>query len=401
VKEELLRAVQALHPGMVAVRRDLHMHPEVLFDTARTAGLVARTLREAGLQVQEGVGRSGVVGLLRGALPGPVVALRADIDALAIGDRKSVPYRSTVEGAAHLCGHDAHTAMALAVARILAAWRDRLPGTVKFIFQPAEEAPSGGARAMIADGVLQEPRVERIFGLHVWPDLPVGTVGLQDGPTMAASDFFYLTITGKGGHAAMPHLSIDAVAVAAQAITALQQIVSRQVDPFDPVVLTLGMIRGGERPNAIAHDVTLGGSVRTLNDETRRLMPERIRQIVRGVTEAYGATFDLDYHWHVGPTVNEPVSTAMAERAGRWLLGPDRVVRLERPSMAGEDFSHFLREVPGCYFKVGCANPAKLPVYPLHHPLFDLDEDAMTAGALTAAGAILHALGLGPGGDGA
>lgn len=398
MRDWLTQAVREHYPSMVALRRDLHMHPEVLFDTHRTGGMVASALREAGLEVQEGVGRSGVVGLLKGGQPGPVVAFRADMDALAIGDRKEVPYRSTVDGAAHLCGHDGHTAMGLAVARILASIKGGLPGTVKFIFQPAEEAPSGGARAMIADGVLESPGVERIFGLHLWPDLPTGVVGLQDGPTMGASDFFYLTITGKGGHAAMPHMCVDSVAIAAQAVTALQQIVSRQVDPFDPVVLTLGMIRGGERPNAIAHDVTLGGSVRTLNEETRRQMPERIKQIVGGVCAAYGATYELDYRWHVGPTVNEPVSTAMVEQAGRWLMGHDRVVRLERPSMAGEDFSHFLREVPGCYFKVGCANPEKLPTYALHHPLFDFDEDAMITGALTAAGAILQALGAATGG---
>lgn len=387
------QAMERLYPQMVETRRDLHMHPEVLFETQRTAGIVAARLRALSLETREGVGRSGVVGVLKGALPGPVVGLRVDMDALAMTDRKTVPYRSRVEGAAHLCGHDAHTTMGMAVAEVLAGVRHRLPGTVKFIFQPAEEAPSGGALAMLADGVLEHPRVERVFGLHLWPDLPVGTVGYQEGPAMAASDFFSLTITGKGGHAAMPHLTVDAVAISAQVITALQQIVSRQIDPFNPVVLTLGMIHGGERPNVIAHDVTIGGSVRTLNEGTRQEIPERIKQITRGVTEAYGATFALDYRWHVGPTVNERESTRIVSAAAAQSLGATGAVELERPSMAGEDFSHFLREVPGCYFKVGCANPEKLPTYGLHHPLFDFDEEAMVCGAVVATRSVLLALG--------
>lgn len=389
----IIRTAREHYPQMVQTRRDLHMHPEVLFDTHRTSVMVAGRLRAAGLTVQEGVGKSGVVGLLQGGRPGPVIALRADMDALAIQDRKTVAYRSRADGAAHLCGHDAHTAMVLAAAEMLASIRDELSGTVKFIFQPAEEAPSGGARAMIADGVLENPNVDRIFGLHLWPDLPMGTVGIQDGPTMGASDYFFLSITGNGGHAAMPHLCVDAVAIAAQTVTALQQIVSRQIDPFDPAVLTLGMIKGGERPNAIAHDVTIGGSVRTLNETTRRLMPERIRQIVGGVTGAYGATFELDYRWHVGPTVNEPVSTAMVEQTAQQLLGADKVIRLEHPSMAGEDFSYYLAQVPGCYMKLGTANPEKMPTYGLHHPLFDFDEDAMQTGAAVAVGTVLKALG--------
>lgn len=386
-------AVENLFPEMVETRRDLHRNPEVLFETHRTASIVAARLRGLGLHVQEGVGRSGVVALLQGGRPGPVVGLRVDMDALAMTDRKTVEYRSQVEGAAHLCGHDAHTTMGMAVAEVLAAVKERLPGTLKLIFQPAEEAPSGGALAMLADGVLESPRVERIFGLHLWPDLPVGAVGYQEGPTMGASDFFFLTITGKGGHAAMPHQTIDSVAISAQVITALQQIVSRQIDPFNPVVLTLGMIHGGERPNVIAQDVTIGGSVRTLNAETRREMPERIKQVVGGVTEGFGATFSLDYRWHVGPTVNERVSTAIVAAAALEALGEDGAVELERPSMAGEDFSHFLREVDGCYFKIGCANPDKLPTYGLHHPLFDFDEDAMVHGSVVAVRSVLLALG--------
>lgn len=391
MRSEILARAEAIWPEQVRTRRDLHMHPEVHFEVHRTAGLVADRLRAMGLEVKTGVGRTGVVGTLRGRGPGKVVGLRADMDALAMLDRKDVPYRSTVEGACHACGHDGHTTMVLGAAEVLAGLRDRFDGEVRFIFQPAEENPSGGALAMMADGVLGG--LDAIFGMHLWPDLPAGTLAAQVGPTMAASDYCHITITGRGGHAAMPHLCVDSVTIAAQVITALQQVVSRQVDPFDSAVLTIGMIRGGERPNVIAHETEFSITLRTIHPETRDRLPGQIDAIVKGIAEGYGATGVTKWRHQTNITINDRASAELVRSTTADLLGPEAVSGLERPSMAGEDFGYFLEKVPGCYFKVDCRNEAMGFVHALHHPLFDFDERALTVGTVAAAGSLLKALG--------
>jgi amidohydrolase len=389
MRNQILTAARAIHPEQVALRRDLHMHPEVHFATNRTAGIVAERLRSLGLEVRTGVGKTGVVGILRGRRPGRVVALRADMDALAMQDRKSVPYKSQNEGACHACGHDGHTTMVLGAAQLLSGMRDQFDGEVRFLFQPAEENPSGGALAMIADGALEG--VDEAFGLHLWPDLPVGSVAAHAGPTMAASDYGYVTITGKGGHAAMPHLCIDSIAVAAQAIVSLQQVVSRQTDPLDSAVLTIGTIKGGERPNVVAHDVEFTMTLRTLSPASRERIPGQVEAVLDGVTRAYGATYAIRWMRQAIPTVNDPASAETVRAAAREVLGADRLVELA-PSMAGEDFGYMIAKVPGCYFKVGAANPEKGLIYGLHHPLFDFDEEALTVGTSVAVGAVLKAL---------
>lgn len=353
MRERILAAARAIHPEQVELRRDLHRHPEVHFGTHRTAGIVAERLQSLGLEVRTGVGKTGVIGILRGRRPGRVVGLRADMDALAMQDRKAVPYKSQNEGACHACGHDGHTTMVLGAAQILSGLKEQFDGEIRFLFQPAEENPGGGALAMIADGALEG--LDEIFGLHLWPDLPVGTVTAHAGATMAASDYGYVTITGKGGHAAMPHLCTDSIAVAAQAIVGLQQVVSRQIDPLDSAVLTIGTIKGGERPNVVAHEVEFSMTIRTLSPATRERIPQQIEAVLDGVTRAYGATYTVRWMRQSIPTVNDRLSAETVREAAREILGGEQLVETA-PSMAGEDFGYMLAKVPGCYFKVGAAN---------------------------------------------
>lgn len=388
-REQILAATRAIHPEQVRIRRDLHMHPEVHFETERTAAIVAERLGSFGLEVRTGVGKTGVVGILRGRGPGLTIGIRSDMDALAMQDRKDVPYKSQTEGACHACGHDGHTTMVLGAAEILSGMRDHFDGEVRFLFQPAEENPSGGALAMIKDGALEG--LDEVFGLHLWPDLPVGSVSAEAGPTMAASDYAYITITGKGGHAAMPHLCVDSITVAAQVINTLQQVVSRQTNPLDSVVLTIGTIRGGERPNVVAHETEFTITMRTLSPAVRERVPQQVESVLQGVTQALGATYSIRWFHQTIPTVNDKVATETVRTAARELLGDEKVIELQ-PSMAGEDFGYMLAKVPGCYFKVGAANPEKGFVYGLHHPLFDFDEDALTVGTTVAVGSILKAL---------
>lgn len=371
-------AAEALGGRLTAWRRHLHRHPELAFEEVETAAFVAETLRGLGLDVQTGVGRTGVVGLVGGQGPGPTVALRADMDALPIQDEKSAPYASTRPGKMHGCGHDAHTAMLLGAAHLLAA-RPPERGSVKLVFQPAEEGLAGAA-AMIEDGVLTGPDVAAIFAIHVHHTLEVGQLSVCTGQSSAASDAFDLTILGEGGHGAHPHLSVDAVTVAAEVVTALQQLVSRQTNPLQPLVITVGKIGGGYARNVIAPSVRLEGTVRSLHPEVRERVPVLLERLVRGVCEAFGATYRLEYRHGYPSVYNDPALLPVLEGAAEAVLGPGRL-SVREPSMGGEDFAYYTQRVPGMIFRLGVRNEAKGIVHPLHHPKFDLDEAALPLGS--------------------
>jgi amidohydrolase len=373
-----------LKEKMVLIRRTLHENPELSFAELKTAELVTSTLKELGFEVQCGVGKTGVVGLLRGKETGKTIALRADMDAISVQEANEVPYKSKVDGVMHACGHDGHVAMLLGAAMLLSKEQEKIKGNVKFIFQPAEELGLG-ALAMLEDGVLADPQVDVIVGAHMWPELKAGDVGIQYGPTMGAVENLWITIKGKGGHGAMPHEGVDAIVVAAHVICALQQIVSRQINAADPTVLSIGTINGGFRRNVVAEEVKLTGTFRTLNPEVRKAMPAKIERIVKGVTESFGATYDIHIE-HMQPvTMNEKNLTAFCEEVVSEAIGSEHIVRLEKAPMTGEDFAYFGEMIPATFLKIGCSNPEKGITEPLHSARFNLDEDALVVGAKSLA----------------
>jgi amidohydrolase len=365
------------------IYRDIHAHPELAFQEKRTAAVVAGRLRELGFDTTTGVGRTGVVGVLSGTGPAAAraertVLLRADMDALPIQEASEVAYRSTAPGVMHACGHDAHVAIGLGVARRLAASRAAWRGTVKFAFQPAEEG-GNGAQAMIADGVLEAPRVDAAFGLHVINNLPVGSIAATSGPIMGSVDDFTIRIRGKGGHAAMPQHAVDPVLAAAHVITALQSLVSRGADPFDHLVVSVTRVDAGTAPNVIPEEAELAGTVRTMGGRLHAELPARLTSLVNGVAGGLGCTATVDYAPYTPTTVNDEAMTALAARIAADVVGPAHVLTGAR-MLGGEDFSFFLQRVPGCFAWVGSANPGKGLDAPHHSPRFDIDEDALPIG---------------------
>ena len=376
-KTDLLARMKELanaqHAELVNIRRHLHENPELGFEEVATAQYIADYLAGLGLEVTSQVAKTGVVALLRGARPGKTVAIRADMDALPIQELNEVPYKSKHPGKMHACGHDAHVAAAIGAARILWELRDQINGNVKFIFQPAEEAP-GGAEPMIAAGVLENPTVDAIIGGHVWGSLESGIIEVMSGPTMASSDIIRLKIIGKGGHAAQPHTTIDPIVIASEIVGALQKLVSRQTDPFESVVISICSFHAGDVFNVIPHSAYLEGAVRTLNNELRQELPHKIEKIIRGITEPYGATYELDYYLGYPVTVNDPGVTETVRKAAVSVLGADKVRVAARASMGGEDYAYFLNKVPGTYIRIGTRNPEKGICQEMHHPRFDIDE---------------------------
>jgi amidohydrolase len=362
---------------VVALRRDLHAHPELGFEEVRTAGIVAARLRALGYEVHEGIAVTGVVGVMRGARPGKTVMLRADMDALPMPEEVDSPYRSTVEGKMHACGHDGHVAMLLGAAELIAARRTELSGTVVLCFQPAEEG-KGGARAMVAEGMLERFGVERAFGLHLYSQLPTGILGFREGPFYASSDSIEITIHGHGGHGAAPHLSIDPIQVAAEFIVLLQKVVSRQIDPLEPAVVTIGSIHGGTTHNVIPGSVRLLGTVRAFDAGVRENMAERIERVLRGVCETSRARYDFEYLWRYPVTSNDAVQNAYAFALAQREFGPERVVTSAK-HMGAEDFSFFAERVPSCYFVLGCRSDERTG-FPHHNGKFDIDEAALGTG---------------------
>lgn len=379
-----LSAAHALRRDLVAWRRQLHANPELAYQEHATSTFVRERLERMGLRPSPPLaGGTGLTCLIEGASDGPTVALRADMDALPIQEAGDVPYASRIPGIAHLCGHDAHTTMLLGAAALLV---DRRPpkGHVKLLFQPAEEGGAGAAR-MIADGALESPPVGAVFGLHVDPNQDVGRLSATPGPATAASDGIDIVVIGEGGHAARPHQAVDAIAVAAQVVTALQQVVSRHTDPLLPLVVTVGRIEGGFARNVIAPSVRMEGTVRSFDPGLRERLPGLLQRAVSGVTQAFGARHEFAYRHGYPSLRNDPaliptLATVVAEEVGEGSLG------VGGPSLGGEDFSFYAERVPGLMARLGVRNEARGIVHPLHHPRFDLDEDALPIGAAVLAG---------------
>ncbi|MBD8070805.1 M20 metallopeptidase family protein [Bacillus sp. PS06] len=387
VNHPILEEAKRLESELVEIRRDFHQHPELGFEEERTSSIVADYLEGLGLEVKRNVGKTGVIGLLRGKNPGPTFALRADMDALPILDEKEVEYRSTHEGKMHACGHDAHTTILLGAAKLLTK-QGLEKGNIKFVFQPAEEG-QGGASAMIEAGVLDE--VEAIAGLHVNTGIDTGKITVSSERVgCGAADFFRLEIIGSGGHAAHPHMTVDSIAVAGQVLTALQNISSRQVDPTDPIVVTVGSIHGGSASNVIAPKVEMIGTVRTLNPELRKKVPGMMESIIKGVTEAFHATYDFDFQFKFPSILNDEKLTELVEQTAEEVLGAGHSARV-KPGLGGEDFAFYTEHVPAVFFRLGVGNDDMVR-YPGHHPKFDIDEKALPYGSAMLATVALNYL---------
>ena len=373
--------IRALQPQLVEWRRQIHQKPELGFQEKITAEFIAQKLQNWGIVHQAGIAQTGIVAIIKGEKPGngKVLAIRADMDALPIQEQNQVPYCSQHDGVMHACGHDGHTAIALGTAYYLNQHRKDFSGTVKIIFQPAEEGP-GGAKPMIAAGVLKNPDVDAIIGLHLWNNLPLGTVGVRAGALMAAVELFRCTIFGKGGHGAIPHQTVDSVVVAAQIVNALQTIVSRNVNPIDSAVVTVGELHAGTAVNVIADTARMGGTVRYFNPNLAGFFKERIQQIIAGICQSHGASYDLDYIHLYPPVINDTGIAALVHSVAEEVVETPIGIVPECQTMGGEDMSFFLQEVPGCYFFLGSANPEKKLDYPHHHPRFDFDETALPMG---------------------
>jgi amidohydrolase len=366
---------------IVALRRDIHREPELGFDTGKTADKVLAALDGLPLDIETGVAQNGVIATLRGG-EGPTVALRADMDALPILEETGLPFASEIEGRMHACGHDGHTSMLVGAAHALSGMKDRLGGTVKFVFQPAEEG-GGGGKVMVDEGVADD--VSSIFALHLWPGLPFGKVATKAGPIMAAADAFEMEIRGSGGHGAMPHLAADAIVIAAQVVTAWQTVVSREVDPVEPVVLTVGEIGAGTAFNIIPEKARLGGTVRTLNSGLRERMPERMEAVASGVAKGMRADANMEYTFSYPVTVNDEGAANHALDVAEELFGAESVLELPNPSMGAEDFAFFLEKVPGAFIWLGVGEH----ISGLHTPQFAFEEKILARGS-----ALLAALGL-------
>ena len=381
---DFMADAEALRDELVERRRDFHRHPELAFEEHRTAGIVADELNNLGLEVQTGVGKTGVIGILEGDGDGPTVLYRADMDALPIQEENSAEYVSRAAGKMHACGHDGHTAIALGIAKVLSNHRNELGGRVKFVFQPAEEVGSG-AESMIADGALESPAPDYTLGIHLWNDLEVGTVSVVSGPTMSGAGVFEITITGKGGHGAMPHQTADPIVCSAQVIVALQSIVSRNVNPLDLVVITIGMLQGGSARNIIPQSVTFSGTFRLFREGTRELIKTRMRDIAENVAKAMGCRAEVNFGLGIGAVVNDAEVAARARDV--FANYSDAVQVVEEPWMASEDVGLFMQRNPSAYLLVGSANHERELDYPHHHPRFDIDEDVLplSVGLMSAA----------------
>ena len=398
MKNVILEQCHRHFDDIVAIRRDIHQHPELGFDVHRTAGIAADALRALDIPVRTGIGRTGVVGDLEVPGASKRIALRADMDALPIQDLTDVPYKSKIDGKAHLCGHDAHTAMLIGTARILSHLRDDLKTHVRFIFQPSEEALPGGAPAMITDGALEG--VDEIYGIHVFPLYDVGEYATCTGPMLAQSDTFQITLTGRGGHAAFPHLTVDPIVIGAQFVTALQSIIARNVNPLDSAVVSVTQLHGGDTDlknglagaalNVIPPKVLIGGTVRTLQASVQKRVRAQLERLLAGFADAHSATYTFTYHEGYPVTYNHEPCVTTVLSAARGLVGEDNLVFPMSPVLGGEDFAYYSQEIPACFVMVGAGNEEKGIVNMCHHPQFDIDETCMIYGMALLASLIAH-----------
>lgn len=386
----LLTEARAAADWIVAIRRELHQYPELGYQETRTGALIRKKLDELGVSYRYPLAETGVVATL-GDGDGPCVALRADIDALPIEEAADVPFRSKTPGKMHACGHDCHTAMLLGAAKLLKAREKQLHGTVKLFFQPAEEGGAGGKR-MCDEGVLESPRVQQIFGLHVWPMLPTGTIGARSGTFLASAGGLEIIVTGKGGHAAMPQFAIDPITTAAQIIISLQTIVSRELDPLDAGVISITTVHAGEAYNIIPPAVKLTGTIRSLTHAGMKYLQDRVRAICEQTAAAQRCAATVDFPGNdYPPTVNDPALWDFTQAIGRDLLGADKVQEVP-PIMGGEDFAYYAERVPGCFVGLGIRNEAVGSVFSVHHPQFKVDEAALPIGTALHAGFALRSL---------
>ena len=387
-------SVEEILPGVIADRRHLHEHPELGFEEVETSRFVAERLQSLGVEdIRTGIAKTGVTGLIRGTAAGngKTVLLRADMDALPILEENDVPYVSQHPGVMHACGHDGHTAMLLGVARLLSEQRDSFAGTVKLLFQPAEELPPGGAKPMIEAGVLNDPPVDAVFGIHVDQDEPVGKISLAAGPVMAAADRFTILIKGKGGHGAKPQTSVDPIAIGAQIVTALQTLISREYDPVATGVVSVCAFLSGSAFNVIPDTAELRGTVRTFTPENRTMLSERIPELVKGIAAAMRAEAEVRYDFGYPATINDPAMTELVREVITEVVGAENVIDAE-PQMGAEDFSYFLRERPGSFFFIGSKNEERGLTWGHHHPRFDIDEAVLGVGVESLARTALRYL---------
>jgi amidohydrolase len=393
--QKIEEEIEKNKPEIIKIRRFLHMNPELSNREFETSRLVGAKLETLGLVVRNGIAKTGVVALLRGAQPGACVAVRADMDALPIQETTNVPFRSLNPGVMHACGHDVHTSIVLGTAMVLNALKDKIRGSVTFIFQPAEEGPpegeEGGAQLMLREGVLDNPPPSAIFGLHVWPEADFGQVLFAPGFITASSDGFRITIKGKSAHAARPEEGIDAIVIASEIVQALQTVVSRAVDPTDPAVVTIGTIEGGSRANIIAEKVILEGTVRALSEANRKKIPPLMEAIVKNIAGIYGAAYEFEYKPLLPSVYNNPELAATMAPTLAKLLGKDKVLEW-KPQMIAEDFSFFARKVPGFYFFLGVRSPGQPAAAPLHSPNFNPDERSIPLGIRILSHLLLDAL---------
>jgi amidohydrolase len=394
LREELARSRDDLEPELIEVRRNFHREPELRFEEHRTAETVEELLRPLELSVRSGVAGTGLLVDLRGERPGPTIALRADMDALPIRDAKDVPYASQRHGVMHACGHDAHMTIACGVLRVLEPLRAMLPGTLRVIFQPGEEVPAGeksGAAEVIKAGALESPEVEAILGLHVWPELPAGTVGLQPGVTMAAADSFIVEVRGESSHAGEPHKGKDAIFAAGSLVVQLKALLGRKVPPGEPAAINVGTIRGGASQSVVADLVELSGTLRSLGGDRRERLLQSMQRVAEGISSETECSVRLNVSDTFPPVVNDPKLYEQALEVLLETLGSDRVRVLTNVPMTADDFAHYLEAVPALYLKLGCAS-AEGSVYPLHHPCFDIDERVIWTGVEAVSSILLDSM---------
>ena len=381
---------ESIRDQLIAWRRDFHAHPELGLREQRSAGIIAERLRELGYQVRTGIATTGVIGLLEGKQPGAVVMMRFDMDALPITEENETEYASQNPGVMHACGHDGHMAIGLGVATLIAQRRDEMSGTLKLVFQPGEEGMDG-ARMMVNEGALENPRPDIFLACHVWNDKPVGTIDVTPGAVMAAADKWTCTVQGKGGHGAMPHQTVDPIVATAQIVTTLQTVVSRNVSPLETAVVTVGTVHGGDAFNIIPSRVDLSGTVRTYDPQVRDTVLQRVHEVIEGVVTACGAEAELEITPLTPAVINDPGVVEVVRAAAREVVGSKNASSGER-TMGSEDAAYFMQEVPGCYFFLGSANAERGLDAPHHNPHFDFDEDALPLGVAVLTQAIAHYL---------
>jgi len=384
----LKKQIQSYKERVISIRRDLHQIPELGFKEEKTSAYVVKYLKNEGLEVRAGIARTGVVGLLETGFSGPTLLIRADMDALPIREDTGFAFASKHEGVMHACGHDGHTAMALVAATVLNTVKKQLCGRIKFVFQPAEEGP-GGAKPMIEAGVLEDPKVDYVLGCHIWPNIPEGTIGIRSGALLASMFSFNITIKGKGGHGAMPHLCVDALETGCQVVNAMQRIVSRKMDPLQPTVVTVGRFQAGTAFNVIPETATLSGTARTFEKTTWKRWPKIIETVVKGVCESMGAGYEMQFEQGYPPTVNDEKMSQFMQKIAGQVVGEDRVIVPDK-TLGGEDMAFFLEKAQGCFFCLGAGNDAYAGI---HSPHFGFNEEILISGVETFCRAAIDLLG--------